>query len=92
MELTAVAIPTDEDGLLLMARCFIEEFVRMGFDDAQILRLFKNPVYSGTHMVFEQRGEAFVRELIASVRDQWGYFPPQRDEPPQRSSRLVRIE
>jgi hypothetical protein len=75
MELIGAEVPTDEDGLLLMANCFIEEYVRMGYDDAQIMRLFKNPFFRGTHLVYQQKGEAFVRELIQAVREKWGYFP-----------------
>jgi hypothetical protein len=39
------------------------------------MRLFKNPFFCGTHLVYRRKGEVFVRELIQSAREKWGYFP-----------------
>jgi hypothetical protein len=73
MEIVGVAgLPgmTDADEVE-MHRCIVDEYLRMGFGDAALLDLFRNPYYRATHSVWRSRGEAYVRELIASVRRQW---------------------
>jgi len=52
------------DHLREMALAFIEEFRRMGWDDARILALFRNPFYRGPHLVYAARGDAYVRALL----------------------------
>lgn len=51
-----------------MARCFVEEFVLMGWDDPTILALFRNPFYRGPHLAYQQLGEACVQGLLDDVR------------------------
>lgn len=51
-----------------MARCFVDEFVRMGWNDEDLLGLFRDPFYRGPHLVYRQCGEAYVRELLAEAR------------------------
>jgi hypothetical protein len=72
MELTGVAMFTDEDTTNEMSQCFIEEFLWMGYNHKQVLALFRNPHYVGPNLVLEKRGEPFVREQIADVFAQWG--------------------
>lgn len=72
MEFVGVSLQTEEDTMTPMAECFIEEFMLMGYNHKQILALFKNRFYAGPHMVFEQRGEEFVRQLIAGTLAKWG--------------------
>jgi len=72
MELSGVGLFTEEDTTDAMAECFIEEFLRMGYNHKQILALFRNPHYLGMKMVLQNRGEAFVRERIAEVFARWG--------------------
>ena len=62
-----VAAPAGYDGPGEMARCFIEEFALMGWPPARILRLFQSKAFAGTHSVYEERGEPFVRGLIDEV-------------------------
>lgn len=66
-EMVAVTIPTAKDTTEAMARTFVEEFALMGFTAGRVMRLFKNPVYAGAHMVYQSRGEEFVRSLIEEV-------------------------
>ena len=68
-ELVAVEVagPPGYDGPAAMARCFIEEFALMGWPPERILRLFQSRAFAGTHAVYEDRGEAFVRALIDDV-------------------------
>jgi len=68
-EMVRVLVPTgpDEDATGEMARSFAEEFALMGFTAERILRLFRNPFYAGAHIIYRQRGEEFVRQIISQV-------------------------
>ncbi len=69
LEAIAVRIPWDGegDGLEAMARCFIEEYARMGWDPPRIAKLFANPYFAGTNGVLELRGSDWVQRLIGEV-------------------------
>jgi hypothetical protein len=69
MELVGIALPDGD--LEEMAECLVEEFVKMGFDDAHLLHLFKSPFYDGTHQIYQQKGEDYVQALIGKVRLRW---------------------
>src|SRR5678810_567099 len=71
-ELNGMAMMTHEDTTHSMAECFIEEFMRLGYNHKQVLALFQNSFYVGPNMVLEKRGESFVRELIKEVFARWG--------------------
>ena len=75
MELTGAVLATEEDTLTPMAECFIEELMRTGHNARQIYALFADPQYVGPHLVFQARGETFVRRLIAKTMIQWGRRP-----------------
>ena len=68
-EAVAVRIPTPAgyDGMREMARCFVEEYALMGWPRERIMRLFEQPRYTAAHAVYEERGAAFVQELIDDV-------------------------
>ncbi len=72
LELSGVALATEEDTTEAMCECFIEEFTRLGYNHRQILALFRNPHYLGPNMVLQNRGEPFVRTQIAEVFARWG--------------------
>lgn len=80
MELNGVALACSEDTSQAMADCFIEEFMRLGYNAKQILALFRNPYYVGMNLVVQKRGEAFVRERIAEIFARWGKPVPQTPE------------
>ncbi len=63
--LTGVCLPGDRSGE--MAECLVEEFLRMGYSELEAFYFFKSPQYAATHRVFRERGEAYVRDLIARV-------------------------
>lgn len=67
-------MPEDQIGLDEMARCFTEEFIRMGYKDDALLALFRDPFYRGPHAVWRRRGEDHVTALIAEVRGQWHQY------------------
>jgi len=67
LELNGVSVDCAEDTTDAMTECFVEEFMRLGYNHKQILALFRNPHYLGMHLAMEKRGEQFVRETIAEV-------------------------
>jgi hypothetical protein len=50
----------------------VEEYVRMGFSDEQLMGLFRSSFFAGTHALYHARGDEWVRQLIERVREQWG--------------------
>ncbi|MCG3146906.1 MAG: hypothetical protein PCFJNLEI_00341 [Verrucomicrobiae bacterium] len=72
LEAIAVELPSDQDTLVPMAECFIEEFMRSGYSQEQVFGLFQNPLYAGPLMVTRARGTTFVRQLIAETFKKWG--------------------
>jgi hypothetical protein len=72
LELNGVAFLTEEDTTDDMCECFIEEFMRMGYNAKQVLGLFRNPHYLGMNLVLEKRGEQFVRDSITDIFARWG--------------------
>jgi hypothetical protein len=46
--------------------------MRMGYSHKQILALFRNPHYIGMNMMLQNKGEPFVRDIIADVFARWG--------------------
>ena len=67
MELNGIGLASEEDTTEPMTECFIEEFMRLGYDAKQILALFRNPHYIGMNMVVHNRGEQFVRDCIVDI-------------------------
>lgn len=72
MELNGVGLASMEDTTEAMTECFIEEFMRLGYNAKQILAMFRNPHYIGMNMVVQNRGEQFVRDRIAEMFARWG--------------------
>ncbi len=67
-EAVAVGVSTPGyDGAAAMARVFVEEFARLGWDRARIARMFRVPRYVGPHAVYRARGAAFVAALLDDV-------------------------
>lgn len=71
LELCGVGLLTEEDTSEAMTECFVEEFMRLGHTPGRILALFRNPHYTGMNMVFQNRGEAFIRDKITEVFGWW---------------------
>jgi hypothetical protein len=72
LELNGVGFVCAEDTTDEMCECFVEEFMRMGYNHKQILALFRNPHYLGMNIVLQNRGEPFVRERIGEIFARWG--------------------
>jgi len=64
--LTGVSIsgPEADASLVEMARVFIDEFARMGWDHDRILAMFRNPFYRGPHIAWRRWGDEFVQQLV----------------------------
>ncbi len=55
-----------------MAECLVEEFVRDGWDDENLLRLFHDPFYRATYRICQEKGDEYILALISGVRQKWG--------------------
>ena len=62
--LVGVALPAEADTTRDMSWVFAEEFARMGFDAAQILRLFRSSFYAGAHEALRTLGEPAVVAIV----------------------------
>ncbi len=71
MELVGVALPDGDPDEL--ARSIVEEFIRMGLSDPELLGLFHDPFYAGPHAIWRSRGDEYVRGLIHCGRERWGF-------------------
>ena len=60
--------PADDHFQHEMAQTFVEEYMMMGWSDAKILAMFRNPFYQGPHNIFKIKGEAFITNLVHEVR------------------------
>jgi hypothetical protein len=70
--LVGVTLPGDANTRREMAGVFAEEFARLGYDEAQILRLFRDPFYAGAHQALDELGEEEIRRLVAEAVGVWG--------------------
>jgi hypothetical protein len=90
MGLVGMVMPGEPGQLEAMAECFVEEYVRLGWDEPRLMTLFVNPMFLATHRVYRQKGEAYVRELIRRARAKWGAgqfrFPAPGFQPPRNCS------
>lgn len=69
LDLMGVAVPVPADAELAeMARCFAEEFVRMGWSDAEVMAVFRDPFYRGPYLFGRERSEQELLDLITSAR------------------------
>jgi len=68
-ELMCVSFPVNDDShLRMMAETFTEEFLRMGWREDAIVRLFRNPFYKAPHAAYKALGEETIRLIIRQVR------------------------
>ncbi len=65
--LVGMVMPGEEGQLEAMAECFVEEYARMGWNEARIMTLFTQPLFMATHRVYRLKGESYARELIHKV-------------------------
>jgi hypothetical protein len=70
MELVGIGLPEGDPDEL--ATSLVEEFIRHGLSDRELLHLFREPFYAGPHAIWRSRGDAYVRRLIDRARARWG--------------------
>jgi hypothetical protein len=80
MELIALALPDGDTAE--MVECIVEEFVRMGLDDRELMCLFRSPIYYTPHAIYREKGEDYVNTVIQRMREKWGVhrFTVRRQE------------
>jgi hypothetical protein len=71
MELVGVALPDGDPEEL--AGAIVEEFIRMGLSNEELLALFRDPFYVGPHAIWRSRGDEYVLWLIRCGRERWGF-------------------
>ena len=87
MLLVGVSLPASHDSQQEMVYGFAEEFARMGFDEQQILGLFRRPFYAGAHAAYRSLGESTVASIIRETLEVWGRIRPVDREPEEKGGR-----
>lgn len=73
MTLHGVVLETDSaEANRDMACCFIEEYLRLGFDRVRLLKLFQTKGYAGPYMAYCELGEETIMKLIDEYASRWG--------------------
>ena len=84
MTLHGVVVETESDAAMRdMAECFVEEYIRSGFDEDCILKMFKTTGYAGPFLAYQTLGEDAIRRIIEELIPLWG----GRKDETARSSR-----
>lgn len=65
----AVALTAEEaeEHMLEMTDTIIHEFAMLGWPPGMILNMFKKPFYRMPNMIFQNRGEAFVKSRLERI-------------------------
>jgi len=71
MDLVGMVLPGEPGQLEAMAETFVEEYVRMGWDEPRLMTLFTNPMFLATHRIYRHKGEDYVRALIRRLAAKW---------------------
>ncbi|MDA1190370.1 MAG: hypothetical protein O3A46_01655 [Candidatus Poribacteria bacterium] len=73
MEMVGFVAPqlTEED-IVEMAENVIDEYIRMGWSDEEVLALFDGGDYQMLRLIRNRKGDAFVRQTVKNVRQRWG--------------------
>ena len=71
MGLVGMVLPGEPGQLEAMAECFVEEYIRLGWDERRLMTLFTNPMFMATYRIYRQKGEVYVRELIQRTEKNW---------------------
>ena len=89
MTLHGVAVETEDDGAMIdMAECFVEEYLRSGFDADRGLQVFKTQGYAGPFLAYQSLGEDAIRKMI---EEQLSFRNLHRTPPDERVSGTVSL-
>jgi hypothetical protein len=73
MTLHGVIVETKNDEAMRdMAACFVEEYIRSGFDADRILKMFKTQGYAGPFLAYQTLGESAIGRIIHDLMTLWG--------------------
>ncbi len=73
MTLHGVVVETESDAAMRdMAECFVEEYIRSGFDVDQVLKMFQTRGYAGPFLAYQTLGEDAIRRIIDELIPLWG--------------------
>lgn len=73
MTLQGIAIETDDPNVQReMAECYIEEYLRMGYDRDRVLAIFRMPQYVGPAMAYEALGREVIERMLDDLVAVWG--------------------
>ncbi len=73
MTLHGVVIETESDAAMRdMAECFVEEYIRSGFDEDRILKMFQTQGYAGPFLAYQTLGEDAIQRIIEELIPPWG--------------------
>ena len=75
--LVGVSVPATGDvehTMREMAYAFAEEFAALGYDEPQLVSLFRRPFYAGAHRAFQVLGEAEISKIIRESLGAWGGY------------------
>ncbi len=78
MMLHGVVVETQDDNAMCdMAECFIEEYIRSGFDADRIMKMFKTQGYAGPFLAYQTLGQDAIRRIIDELMPLWGGRTPE---------------
>jgi hypothetical protein len=80
LELVGMVMPGEPGQLEAMAECLVEEYIRMGWNEEQLMRLFVDPMFMATYRVYRQLGYTFVQDLIQRTCEKWKFLETLRGE------------
>jgi hypothetical protein len=91
MELSGFEVPGDPG---LMLRLVVEEYARMGFDAAALLRLARDPNYQALHGLWRHFGEQGLASEVARTLERCGVLRATTREAPRppESGALVQLD
>ena len=69
MELMGVEVPGGDPDQVLDG--IVQEYLLLGWKPPRILSLFRSPYFSGTHQIYRQKGEAYVKERVQRLAEEW---------------------
>jgi hypothetical protein len=71
-EIHGVEIPGQTEAELRdMVLCIAEEFVREGWGEDRLLRMFQDPFYQGPYLAWKQKGDEYVLSIIHEAIKMW---------------------
>lgn len=70
-ELVGMVIPGEEGQTEAMAQALLEEFILLGWGRKRLMTLFTSSLYLGTHRIYQEKGEAWVQDLIDETCAAW---------------------